>query len=156
MPGQRLRGAAAQVICEGTIAPDARVRETAFECLVKIAANYYEKLPAYMQDIFTLTHRAAKEDEEDVGKQAVEFWCTICEEELDLQEARPRARRPGSCAPCTQCAHRASYVLGGATTGTEPVPPYFSVGARKALLTRRAPYGGQPSTQNLQRTVMCD
>ncbi|KAK9837148.1 hypothetical protein WJX81_006220 [Elliptochloris bilobata] len=75
-----------QVICEGTIAPDARVRETAFECLVKIAANYYEKLPAYMQDIFTLTHRAAKEDEEDVGKQAIEFWCTICEEELDLQE----------------------------------------------------------------------
>ena len=88
-----LKGAAPQVICEGTIAPDARVRETAFECLVKIAANYYEKLPAYMQDIFTLTHRAAKEDEEDVGKQAVEFWCTICEEELDLQEARPRTSR---------------------------------------------------------------
>jgi len=83
-----------QVICEGTMAPDAKVRETSFECLVKIAANYYEKLPAYMQDIFTLTHRAAKEDEEDVGKQAIEFWCTICEEELDLQEARAPARPP--------------------------------------------------------------
>ena len=102
------RGTAPQVICEGTIAPDARVRETAFECLVKIAANYYEKLPAYMQDIFTLTHRAAKEDEEDVGKQAVEFWCTICEEELDLQEARPGTCRPAFCAPCTQRTHRTS------------------------------------------------
>ena len=78
------------------------MRETAFECLVKIAANYYEKLPAYMQDIFTLTHRAAKEDEEDVGKQAVEFWCTICEEELDLQEARPR-----TC--CLPPVHRATH-----------------------------------------------
>lgn len=84
------------------------MRETAFECLVKIAANYYEKLPAYMQDIFTLTHRAAKEDEEDVGKQAVEFWCTICEEELDLQEARPRTRRLLCCAVCTHHTQRTS------------------------------------------------
>ncbi len=75
-----------QVICEGTIAPEAKVREASFECLVKVAANYYEKLPAYMQDIFRLTHRAAKEDEEDVAKQAIEFWCTICEEELDIQQ----------------------------------------------------------------------
>ncbi|EIE27283.1 ARM repeat-containing protein [Coccomyxa subellipsoidea C-169] len=75
-----------QVICEGTIAADAKVREASFECLVKIAANYYEKLPAYMQDIFRLTHRAAKEDEEEVAKQAIEFWCTICEEEIDIQQ----------------------------------------------------------------------
>jgi importin subunit beta-1 len=52
----------------------------------QVAANYYEKLPAYMQDIFRLTHRAAKEDEEDVAKQAIEFWCTVCEEELDIQQ----------------------------------------------------------------------
>lgn len=38
-----------QMICEGTIAPDAKVREASFECLVKIAAHYYAKLPAYMQ-----------------------------------------------------------------------------------------------------------
>ena len=77
-----------QVICEGTIAADAKVREASFECLVKIAANYYEKLPAYMQDIFRLTHRAAKEDEEEVAKQAIEFWCTVCEEEIDIQQVR--------------------------------------------------------------------
>ena len=100
-----MTGLALQVICEGTIAPDAKVRETSFECLVKIAGNYYEKLPAYMQDIFTLTHRAAKEDEEDVGKQAIEFWCTICEEELDLQEVRS-ALQPLTAAACSlqQCA----------------------------------------------------
>ena len=75
-----------QVICEGTIASDAKVREASMECLVKIAANYYEKLPQYMTDIFRLTHRAAKEDEEDVAKQAIEFWCTVCEEEIDIQQ----------------------------------------------------------------------
>ena len=39
-----------------------------------------------MQDIFQLTHRAAKEDEEDVAKQAIEFWCTVAEEEIELQQ----------------------------------------------------------------------
>ncbi len=78
-----------QIICEGTVAQDARVREASFECLVKIAANYYEKLPAYMQQIFSLTHHAALEDEEDVAKQAIEFWCTVCEEEIDIQQVMP-------------------------------------------------------------------
>ena len=38
-----------QVICEGTIATNEKVREASFECLVKIAAHHYAKLPAYMQ-----------------------------------------------------------------------------------------------------------
>lgn len=37
-----------QMICQGTIAPEANLREASFECLVKIAAHYYAKLPAYM------------------------------------------------------------------------------------------------------------
>ena len=37
-----------QSICEGTIAPDVRVREASFECLVKIASHHYEKLPSYI------------------------------------------------------------------------------------------------------------
>lgn len=38
-----------QVICEATVAREPRAREAAFECLVKVAAAHYEKLPAYMQ-----------------------------------------------------------------------------------------------------------
>ena len=64
------------------------LREAAFECLVKIAALYYDTLPAYMEAIFTLTQRAVSTDEEDVAKQAIEFWCSICEEEIDLIEVR--------------------------------------------------------------------
>ena len=75
-----------QVVCEGTIANNPRVREASFECLAGIAALHYSKLAPYMAEIFKLTQQAIKADEEPVAKQAIEFWCTICEEELDLQE----------------------------------------------------------------------
>ena len=47
--------------------------------------GYYDKLPAYMQDIFSLTQRTVKGDEEEVVLQALEFWCTVAEEELDRE-----------------------------------------------------------------------
>ena len=76
-----------QCICEGAISPDTRLQESAFECLVKVAGSYYEKLPVYIQDIFKLSHRAiTQSDEEDVAKQAIEFWCTVAEEEIDAQD----------------------------------------------------------------------
>jgi importin subunit beta-1 len=37
-----------QMICNGTIATEANLREASFECLVKMASHYYAKLPAYM------------------------------------------------------------------------------------------------------------
>ncbi|KAA6429581.1 MAG: Importin subunit beta-1 [Trebouxia sp. A1-2] len=77
-----------QCICEGAISPETRLQEAAFECLVKVAGSYYEKLPMYIQDIFKLSHRAITQgDEEDVAKQAIEFWCTVAEEEIEAQEA---------------------------------------------------------------------
>lgn len=33
-----------------------------------------------------MTQRAITEDEEDVAKQAIEFWCTVAEEETDIQQ----------------------------------------------------------------------
>jgi len=76
-----------QCICEGAISPETRLQEAAFECLVKVAGSYYEKLPMYIQDIFKLSHRAITQgDEEDVAKQAIEFWCTVAEEEIEAQE----------------------------------------------------------------------
>lgn len=76
-----------QCICEGAVSPDSRLQEAAFECLVKVAGSYYEKLPVYIQDIFKLSHRAITQGtEEDVAKQAIEFWCTVAEEEIEAQE----------------------------------------------------------------------
>ncbi|KAI3428693.1 hypothetical protein D9Q98_007516 [Chlorella vulgaris] len=72
-----------QIICEGTLADNSRIRQASWECLACIASGYYDKLPSYMQDIFSLTQRTVKGDEEDVVLQALEFWCTVAEEELE-------------------------------------------------------------------------
>ncbi|GLJ12611.1 hypothetical protein SUGI_0194600 [Cryptomeria japonica] len=37
-------------------------------------------------EIFTITARAVREDEEPVALQAVEFWSSICDEEIDILE----------------------------------------------------------------------
>ena len=60
--------------------------------MVKIVPNYYDTLPPYMETIFNLTKHAIEKDEEEVAKQAIEFWSSICEEEIDLIEVRPAIR----------------------------------------------------------------
>jgi importin subunit beta-1 len=74
------------MVCQGTIAPDERIRIASFNCLHEIAANYYLKLPAYITEIFNMTVKAINEDNEEVGLQAVEFWSTLCDYELELEE----------------------------------------------------------------------
>jgi len=75
-----------QVTCEATVCPDVRVRQAAYEVLVGVAENYYDKLQPYMTAIFDLTVKATKSDEEAVALQAIEFWSAVCEEEVDRQE----------------------------------------------------------------------
>ncbi|OMO87905.1 hypothetical protein CCACVL1_08665 [Corchorus capsularis] len=75
-----------RVVCEATLSPEVRIRQAAFECLVSISSTYYDKLAPYIQDIFNITSKAVKEDEEPVALQAVEFWSSICDEEIDILE----------------------------------------------------------------------
>ncbi|KAL3680557.1 hypothetical protein R1sor_023513 [Riccia sorocarpa] len=75
-----------RVVCEATLSPDSRIRQAAFECLVSISSTYYDKLTVYMQDIFAITSKAVKEDEEAVALQAIEFWSSICDEEIEIQD----------------------------------------------------------------------
>jgi importin subunit beta-1 len=93
------RGYIMQVVCQATVAADPRLRHAAFSCLHEIAANYYGHLPPYMGDVFNITVKAIRTDEEDVALQAVEFWSTLCDYELDLEEeARERAEAEGADA----------------------------------------------------------
>uniref|UniRef100_A0A1D1ZAR7 Importin subunit beta-1 n=1 Tax=Anthurium amnicola TaxID=1678845 RepID=A0A1D1ZAR7_9ARAE len=73
-----------RVVCEATLSPEVKIRQAAFECLVSISSTYYEKLASYMQDIFNITAKAVREDEEPVALQAIEFWSSICDEEIDI------------------------------------------------------------------------
>ncbi|KAK9672419.1 hypothetical protein RND81_12G099400 [Saponaria officinalis] len=75
-----------RVVCEATLSPDVKIRQAAFECLVAISSSYYEKLAPYIQDIFNITAKAVREDEEAVALQAIEFWSSICDEEIDILE----------------------------------------------------------------------
>ncbi|GAV89095.1 IBN_N domain-containing protein/HEAT_EZ domain-containing protein, partial [Cephalotus follicularis] len=75
-----------RVVCEASLSPEVKIRQAAFECLVSISSTYYEKLAPYIQDIFNITAKAVKEDEEPVALQAIEFWSSICDEEIDILE----------------------------------------------------------------------
>ena len=75
-----------KVVCETALSKEAEIRQAAFECLVSIASTYYTVLEPYMQTLFQLTSNAVKGDEETVALQAIEFWSSICDEEIELQE----------------------------------------------------------------------
>lgn len=75
-----------KVVCDTAMSKEVEIRQAAFECLVSIASTYYEVLAPYMQALFELTSNAVKGDEEAVALQAIEFWSSICDEEIELQE----------------------------------------------------------------------
>lgn len=76
-----------QVICEATQSSDHRIQAAAFGCLNRIMSLYYEKMKFYMEKaLFGLTILGMKNAEDDVAKLAIEFWCTVCEEEISIEE----------------------------------------------------------------------
>ncbi|KAJ3682850.1 hypothetical protein LUZ60_013077 [Juncus effusus] len=75
-----------KVVCETAISQEPDIRQAAFECLVSIASIYYGLLEPYMQTLFNLTANAIRSDEEQVALQAIEFWSTVCDEEISIQE----------------------------------------------------------------------
>ncbi|KAI4833848.1 ARM repeat-containing protein, partial [Aureobasidium sp. EXF-8846] len=86
-----------QVICEATQADDNRIQQGAYGCLNRIMGLYYDKMRFYMEKaLFGLTIQGMKNDEEDVAKLAVEFWCTVCEEEISIEDDNSQATAEGS------------------------------------------------------------
>ena len=78
------RDAIMTTICEATRCQDAAVRAVAYECIVQMAVLYYDKLQDYMTTFYELTTHSIVEDNEEVGKSAIEFWSSLCEVESDL------------------------------------------------------------------------
>ena len=74
-----------QVVCESTQHSNPRVQVPAYSCLVRIMQLYYEKMKFYMEKaLFGLTVIGMKNPNLDVATQAIEFWSSVCEEELDI------------------------------------------------------------------------
>ncbi|KAM5560511.1 hypothetical protein ABKV19_021596 [Rosa sericea] len=81
-----------KIICETALSKEVEVRQAAFECLASIASMYYSVLGTYMQALFELTSNAVKGDVEPVALQAIEFWSSICEKEIELQKYKTADR----------------------------------------------------------------
>lgn len=75
-----------QVVCEATQAADVELQALAFGALAKIMSLYYIYMGVYMEKaLYTLTVAGMKSSDERVACMAVEFWSTVCEEELNIQ-----------------------------------------------------------------------
>lgn len=88
-----------QVVCEATQSPDTQVRVAALQCLVKIMTLYYQYMEHYMGPaLFAITMEAMKSDIDEVALQGIEFWSSVCDEEVDLaiefSEAQEAGRPP--------------------------------------------------------------
>mmetsp|Transcript_33774 Transcript_33774/g.114655 ORF Transcript_33774/g.114655 Transcript_33774/m.114655 type:complete len:853 (-) Transcript_33774:652-3210(-) len=99
-----------QVVCSATKSLNERLRVTAFESLARVASLYYEKLPQYIEALFTLTLTAIQQDkEEQVSMMAIEFWSTLCEEEMEIIEENEDSRTSqGPRRECAQYVHAAA------------------------------------------------
>lgn len=53
------------------------------QCLVEIARLYYDVLADYIPTFNILTQKSVFQDEEKIGAQAIEFWTSVAEEEIE-------------------------------------------------------------------------
>ncbi|XP_035661965.1 importin subunit beta-1-like isoform X2 [Branchiostoma floridae] len=90
-----------QVVCEATQCEEhqVNVKVAALQNLVKIMSLYYQYMESYMGPaLFAITLEAMKSDVDEVALQGIEFWSTVCDEEVDLaieaSEAMEQGRPP--------------------------------------------------------------
>lgn len=82
-----------QIVCEATQADDVEIQAAAFGCLCKIMSLYYTLMKPYMeQALYALTVATMESENDKVASMTVEFWSTVCEEEIDI--AYERAQFP--------------------------------------------------------------
>ena len=76
-----------QVVCEAAATDsDTALQAVAFGALAKIMSLYYEYMGVYMEKaLYGLTVNGMRSSAEHVACMAVEFWSTVCEEELAIQ-----------------------------------------------------------------------
>lgn len=74
-----------QVVCEATQANNREIQASAFGCLARIMALYYRFMALYMEKaLYGLTVSGMQSGDDNVACMAVEFWSTVCEEELEI------------------------------------------------------------------------
>lgn len=86
-----------QVVCEATQADDNELQAAAFGCLSRIMALYYHYMAIYMEKaLYHLTVSGMQSEDDKVACMAVEFWSSVCEEELEISLQREEYEAPNS------------------------------------------------------------
>ncbi|CAO3590196.1 unnamed protein product [Absidia cylindrospora] len=76
-----------QVVCEATQSQSTEIKVNAYECLVRIMQLYYGMMHFYMEKaLFGLTVAGMNDRDEKVALQAIEFWSTVCDVEMEIKE----------------------------------------------------------------------
>lgn len=100
-----------QVVCEATQSPNTQIKVAALQCLVKIMSLYYQYMEYYMGPaMFAISLEAMKSEVEEVALQGIEFWSTVCDEEVDLAIEAQEAAERGE-PPATSSKHYAKGAL---------------------------------------------
>ncbi|XP_020601632.1 importin subunit beta-1-like [Orbicella faveolata] len=74
-----------QVVCEATQSTETQLKVSALQNLVKIMSLYYQHMEEYMgRALFPISIAAIKSDIDEVALQGIEFWSSVCDEEMDL------------------------------------------------------------------------
>lgn len=110
MENENERSLIMQMVATSTKSTSVDVRVAAYQCLSEIASEYYPVLTAYIEDLFTLTAQAISKEQDEVAQQAIEFWSTICDSEIDIQEDELEAQETGEPVKRT-CQHYAKRAL---------------------------------------------
>ncbi|CAO3703275.1 unnamed protein product [Rhizopus stolonifer] len=100
-----------QVVCEATQSSFTDLQVVAFQCLVRIMQTYYDKMRVYMEKaLFGLTISGMNNEDERVALQAIEFWSTVCDEEMDIKDEIYEATEVGE-QPERELHHFAELAL---------------------------------------------
>ncbi|CAO3683770.1 unnamed protein product [Rhizopus microsporus] len=100
-----------QVVCEATQSDYPDLQVVAFQCLVRIMQTYYDKMRVYMEKaLFGLTITGMNNEDERVALQAIEFWSTVCDEEIDIKDEVYEAQEAGE-QPERELHHFAELAL---------------------------------------------
>eukprot|EP00043_Microstomoeca_roanoka_P027243 m.13887 g.13887 ORF g.13887 m.13887 type:complete len:879 (+) comp7447_c0_seq1:172-2808(+) len=87
-------------VCNATLSSDAKVVETAVSCLVDIADVYYQYLSEYMNEaLFPIMNTAMTSETSEITLQGIEFWATIAERELELEDQAEEYMSKGMAPP---------------------------------------------------------
>lgn len=92
-----------QVVCEATQASSTELQSAAFGALSRIMSLYYIYMRPYMEAaLFQLTIGGMQHEDEGVACMALEFWSTVCEEEMVMPLEGPHASQDFALQALTQ------------------------------------------------------